>query len=90
MDLERMLEGALSEEATPAQRIAAFEAMVAYVGEPQNAAQRWEVLDAILEPTMEVVETCPQRDVVLRANRLLETIEAMEAARQEEEAALRA
>ena len=65
--------------------------MVAYVGQPGNAMHRWEVLDAILEPTMEVAETCAQRDVVHRATRLLETIEAMEAARQEEEeAALRA
>ncbi len=81
-DVERILEAALSSEAAPAQRIAAFEQLVEYVGQPANEGRRWEVLDTILDPAIEVAESCPQRDVVARAYRLLDTIEAMEQARQ--------
>ena len=86
MDVERMLEGVLSADATPAQMVAGMEQLVQYVGLPANASHRWEVLDTIVEPLMAVAETCPQRDVVNRANQLLDTIEAMEQARQIEEA----
>jgi len=84
MDVERMLEAVVSEAGTPAQRVEGMERLVQYVGLSANKSRRWEVLDTIVDPLMELAETCVQRDVVSRANRLLDTIEAMEQARQVE------
>lgn len=87
MDMERMLEIVTNEPAaTPAHRLQAAEQLARIVAaHSYDAEKRWRVLDAILEPIMAVAETCSQRDVVERANRILEQIEAMETARQESE-----